>query len=127
MADTKSKARKTTETSGSIEATVFVPSGPTPRNTILQTAITAVRDSIPVIYTLNPEIVSASDVKTVDGVKGRDYKVAVNYEAAPNVNAEDLEPVNVDAEIEKLTVPALPDYQAAVAAGGSGSAEEATK
>ena len=122
MADTKksstSTARKSDSgTSGSVTATVFVPSGkPTPRDTILKTAITAVRDQIPVVYVLNPEIDSASDVKTVDGVKGREYTVKVNYET----DLEGAEPVDVDREVEKLTVPSMPDYEAAVATGEQG-------
>jgi hypothetical protein len=115
MAETKKTTpRKSGDNKGSVNAVVFVPSGrPMPRDTIFKTAITAVRDQIPVVYVLTPEIADVSDVKTVDGVKGREYTVAVNYET----DLDDAEPVNVDAEIEKLTVPALPDYQAAVAPG----------
>jgi hypothetical protein len=102
---TKSKG----STSGSVDATVFVPAGPCPRDSIFKTAITAVRDQIPVIYTLTPEIKSVSDRKTVDGVEGREYVVAVNYDT----DVDGAEPVNVDAEIEKLTVPSLSDYNVA--------------
>lgn len=105
----KSKSAKKGKTSGSVNAVVFVPSGPVPRDSIFKTAILAVRDQIPVVYTLTPEIADVSDTKTVDGVKGREYTVAVNFDT----DVEGAEPVNVDAEIERLTVPALNDFNAA--------------
>ena len=113
MAATKetSKARKGS-TKGSIDVTVFVPRGPVARDSIFKTAVTAVRDQIPVVYTLNPEIKSASDPKTVDGVEGRDYVVTVNFDT----DVEGAEPVDVDKEIEKLTVPSLTDFSTATAA-----------
>jgi hypothetical protein len=123
MAESKSSTKESKSTksdepvTGSVTATVFVPSGPTPRDTILKTAITAVRDQIPVVYTLTPEIVDVSDPKTVDGVKGREYSVEVNYDAT---GVADAKPVNIDEKIETLTVPTLPDYNAAVASNPAG-------
>lgn len=107
----KSPARKAKGTSGSVDVTVFVPCGPVARDSIFKTAVTAVRDQIPVIYTLVPEVKSASDVKTVDGVEGRDYVVAVNFDT----DVEGAEPIDVDKEIEKLTVPSLTEFGAATA------------
>lgn len=107
----KSKAAKG-KTSGSVTAVVFVPAGPVPRDSIFKTAITAVRDQIPVVYTLTPEITDVSEKKTVDGVEGREYTVAVNFDT----DIEGAEPVNVDAEIERLTVPALNDFNTATQA-----------
>jgi hypothetical protein len=106
---TKSESKAKGSTKGSVNATVFVPSGPVPRDSIFKTAISAVRDQIPVIYTLTPEIADVSDVKTVDGVKGREYTVKVNYDT----DIEGAEPVNVDQEIERLTVPSLSDFAVA--------------
>lgn len=106
-AKTADKAKS--KTSGSIDVTVFVPSGPVPRDSIFKTAISAVRDQIPVIYTLTPEVKDASDTKTVDGVKGREYIVTINYDT----DIPGAEPVNVEAEIEKLTVPSLNDFNVA--------------
>lgn len=105
---TKSSASKQ-DTSGSVNATVFVPSGPVPRDSIFKTAISAVRDQIPVIYTLTPEIDSVSDTKTVDGVKGREYTVKISYDT----DVPGAEPVKIDEEIEKLTVPSLSDFNVA--------------
>jgi len=104
-----SKSARKSDTSGSVDATVFVACGPVPRDSIFKTAITAVRDQIPVVYTLTPEIKSVSDVKTVDGVKGREYTVSVNYDT----DVPGAEPVKIDAEIEKLTVPSLSDFNVA--------------
>ena len=111
---TKADAKKSdSKTTGSIEAVVVVPCGtPTPSDTILKTAITAVRDKIPAVYVLDPQITAVSDPKQVDKVQSREYTVTVYYDA---VGVEGAEPVDVDKEIEKLTVPAMPDYQAAVA------------
>ena len=105
----KSKSTAKGKTAGSVKAVVFVPAGPVPRDSIFKTAITAVRDQIPVVYTLTPEIESVSDKKTVDGVEGREYTVDVHFDT----DVEGAEPVNVDAEIEKLTVPSLNDFNAA--------------
>jgi len=105
----KSTAKGKGKTSGSVNAIVFVPAGPVPRDSIFKTAIAAVRDQIPVVYTLTPEIAEVSDKKTVDGVEGREYTVAVNFDT----DVEGAEPVDVDAEIERLTVPSLSDFTAA--------------
>lgn len=113
--ETKSKSASKAakgKTAGSVTAVVFVPSGPVPRDSIFKTAITAVRDQIPVVYTLTPEISDVSDKKKVDGVEGREYTVAVHFDT----DVEGAEPVNVDAEIERLTVPALNDFNVATQA-----------
>jgi hypothetical protein len=109
VADSKSTTESPKSTKGSLTAVVFVPSGTVPRDQIFKTAITAVRDQIPVVYTLTPEIVKVSDKKTVKGVEGRDYTVKVNYDT----NVPGAEPVNVDAKIEQLTVPSLSDFAVA--------------
>lgn len=111
MAASKSSSdtRKTDKTAGSVDATVFVPSGPVPRDSIFKTAITAVRNQIPVVYTLTPEIKKVSDRKTVEGVEGREYTVCVNYDT----DVPGAEPVKIDEEIEKLTVPSLSDFNVA--------------
>lgn len=118
MADTKNttEAPKTEapkasakKDSGSVTAVVFVPSGPVPRDQIFKTAITAVRNQIPIVYTLNCEIDKVSDKKTNDGVEGRDYTVKVNYKT----DVPGAEPVNIDGEIERLTVPSLSDFNVA--------------
>ena len=107
--ESSKSARKSGDTSGSVDATVFVACGPVPRDSIFKTAITAVRNQIPVVYTLTPEIKSVSDRKTVDGVEGREYTVCVNYDT----DVPGAEPVKIDAEIEKLTVPSLSDFNVA--------------
>jgi hypothetical protein len=103
------EAKSDSKTAGSVSATVFVPAGPVPRDSIFKTAVSAVRNAIPVVYTLTPEIDKVSGVKTVDGVKGREYTIKVNYDT----ELPGAEPVNVDAEIEKLTVPSLSDFAVA--------------
>jgi hypothetical protein len=109
--DTKTSKSKTakSDTKGSVDATVFVPAGPVPRDSIFKTAITAVRNQIPVVYTLTPEITDVSGKKTVDGVEGREYTVKVNYDT----DVPGAEPVKIDEEIERLTVPALSDFNVA--------------
>lgn len=96
---------------GEVKVTVFVPAGPIARNQIFKTAISAVRDQIPLVYSLDPELGKVSDTKEHDGVKGRDYEVVLNY----TTDVEGAEPIKLDDEIAKLTVPSLTDYNEATA------------
>lgn len=105
VAKTPAKA-KSDGTKGSVKVTVFVPAGPVARNTIFKTAISAVRDQIPLVYSLDPELGDVSETKEHDGVKGRDYEVIINY----TTDVEGADPVKVDDEIAKLTVPSLTDF-----------------
>lgn len=104
---TKSKDGK----QGSVTVTVFVPAGQIAKNQIFKTAIAAVRDQIPLVYSLDPELGHVSDTKEHDGVKGRDYEVVLKY----TTDVEGADPVKLDDEIAKLTVPSLTDYNAATA------------
>lgn len=103
------KPSKSKDSKGSVSVTVFVPAGPVPRDQIFKTAVTAVRDKIPVVYSLTHEIESVSEHKEVDGVSGRDYKVKISYETS----IPGAEPVKIDDEIAKLTVPSLNDFNVA--------------
>lgn len=108
----KAPAKSKDGKQGSVSVTVFVPAGQIPRNQIFKTAIAAVRDQIPLVYSLTPELGKVSDLKTEGGVKGRDYEVVLNY----TTDVEGADPVKLDDELEKLTVPSLTDYNQATAA-----------
>jgi hypothetical protein len=108
-ADDKPTTKSKKSSKGSLTAVVFVPAGTVARDQIFKTAISAVRDKIPVVYTLVPEIESVSDKKQHEGVTGRDYTVKINYDTS----VEGAEPVDIDRKIETLTVPSLNDFAVA--------------
>ena len=107
-------AKKKSE-DNSVTATVFVRCGRVPENSIYKTALAAVRDAIPVVYELDKKITNVSDVKTVDGVEGRDYEVTFTY--VPRKTTDDSEEVKVDKVIDSLKVPVTEDELRAASAG----------
>lgn len=88
--------------SETIEHRVWVASGPVSRNSILKTAVEAVRDSIPIVSDLNAEVTSGVKQQQ-DGQDGTEYTVTVTY--TPRGEAHAADAVNVDHVVASLEPP----------------------
>ena len=107
-------AKKKSE-DNTVSATVFVRCGRVAEASIYKTALEAVRDAIPVVFELDKKITNVSDVKTVDGVEGRDYEVTFTY--TPRRTTDDTEEVKVDKVVDSLRVPSTEAELRAASAG----------
>lgn len=86
---------------------VWAAAGPIPKASVLQTAVQSVRNAIPVVYELTPEITGATkthkdtDKGTEDGTE---FEVTITYTPRAVVGGKE-EPVDVDQVIKGLDVP----------------------
>jgi len=93
----------------SVDVVVFTPRGKVREIDIKKAALLAARDNIPVAaFDVKLEVVSASEVKTVDGVEGRDYTVKISYtpRATTDPEGQEEQVTTVDktlASLEPLT------------------------
>jgi hypothetical protein len=100
----KAKADK----DGSVEVTVFVPTGKVRRDEILRAALLVAQHEIaPAAIKVTPKITGASDVRTNDdGTEGRDYTVTITWTPrptrAPTAAQEDQAEATVDKVLEGL-------------------------
>lgn len=104
MAPAKSKKSE----DRAVEVTVFVPCGRVREGDIKKAALLAARDQIPVAsFNVDVKIDNVSDVKTQEGVEGRDYSVKIGFTPRKTTDPEgDEEAVTVEkvmATLDPLT------------------------
>lgn len=85
-----------------VVAKVFAAEGPVPKASVLQAAVQSVRDAIPVVFSLEPEITNARKT-TRDGQKGTEFEVTITY--TPRAVAGKEDPVDLDRVVRGLDVP----------------------
>lgn len=109
---------KKKDTANSVDVKVFVPTGPVREGDIKKAALLAARDNIPVAaFDVVVTIASASDVKTVEGVEGRDYTVTISFTPRRTTDPDDeKETVTVEKVIASLE-PLTPEKMEAAASG----------
>jgi hypothetical protein len=109
------KKPKTKSGDGELEVSVFVPRGQVREGDIRKAALLAARDQIPVAaYDVKLTIDGVSDVKSKDGVEGRDYTVKISFTPRQTTDPEgDEEAVTVDKVLTSLD-PLTPEKLAEV-------------
>ena len=100
--------KKAADGKTSVDVTVWVPRGQVRRDEILKSAILAAQSQIPpAAIKVDPQIASASDVKTDDtGTEGRDYTITITWTPrrtrAGTAAEEDEAEATVDKVLESL-------------------------
>jgi hypothetical protein len=112
-------ARKKSTDDNSLDVTVFVPKGSVREGDIKKAALLAARDNIPVAaFDVVVAIADASDVKTVDGVEGRDYTVTISYHPRRTTDPDDAkESVSQVDKVLASLEPLTPEKMEAAATG----------
>lgn len=82
---------------------VWAGAGPIPKASVLQAAIQSVRNAIPVVFELEPEITGAEKKKN-DGQDGTEFEVTITYTPRAVAGGKE-DPVDVDKVIKGLDVP----------------------
>lgn len=85
-----------------VVAKVFAAEGPVPKASVLQAAVQSVRDAIPVVFSLEPEITNARKT-TQGGRRGTEFEVTITY--TPRAVAGKEDPVDLDKVVRGLDVP----------------------
>ncbi|OCB57653.1 hypothetical protein A5677_16950 [Mycobacterium malmoense] len=81
---------------------VFAAEGPIPKASVLQAAVQSVRNAIPVVFSLEPEITGARKT-TQGGRRGTEFEVTITY--TPRAVAGKEDPVDLDKVVRGLDVP----------------------